>query len=91
MDLGRAAAARLDGADPLAAFVDEFVTTEPDLIYFDGNSLGRLPRRTVKALDHVVGDGWGTRPRPGVGGVDGPAQRVGDRIGRAALEPRPAR
>jgi kynureninase len=35
----RAAAERLDAADPLAGLRDEFVPAG-DLIYFDGNSLG---------------------------------------------------
>ena len=34
-------AARLDAADPLARFRDRFVGAETDLVYFDGNSLGR--------------------------------------------------
>jgi len=49
----RTAAERLDAADPIAAFRDEFVATG-DLVYFDGNSLGRLPRRTVERLSDVV-------------------------------------
>ena len=36
-------AQHLDEQDPLASFRDQFVITDPDLIYVDGNSLGRLP------------------------------------------------
>ena len=34
-------AAELDAADPLARFRDRFVGAASDLVYFDGNSLGR--------------------------------------------------
>ena len=41
-DSTRAHAAELDSADPLARFRGQFVIADPDLIYLDGNSLGRL-------------------------------------------------
>ncbi len=44
----------LDADDPLARWRDEFVIPDPELIYLDGNSLGRTPRRTVDALHRVV-------------------------------------
>src|SRR5215210_4258831 len=56
----RAHAESLDAADPLAGFRDRFVITDPDLIYLDGNSLGRLPAATPAALDAVVRGAWGT-------------------------------
>ncbi len=52
---------QLDAADPLARFRDEFVIDDPDLIYLDGNSLGRLPRRTAQRLREVVEREWGQR------------------------------
>jgi kynureninase len=80
----RAAAERLDAADPLGGLRDEFVPAG-DLIYFDGNSLGRLPRRTVERLSRVVEDEWGRGLVRSWGDwVDLP-ERVGDRLGRAAL------
>ena len=51
--------AALDAADPLAAFRDRFVFSDPGLVYLDGNSLGRLPRATVERLAAVVGEDWG--------------------------------
>jgi kynureninase len=54
----RSAAERLDAADPLARWRDEFVIADPDLIYLDGNSLGRTPHRTVEALRQVVEEQW---------------------------------
>lgn len=50
-------AQELDAQDPLAEFRDRFVITEPDLIYLDGNSLGRLPKAT-KALMADLLDEW---------------------------------
>jgi kynureninase len=52
-------AQRLDEQDELASFREEFVFPEPDLIYLDGNSLGRLPRRTVERMRTAVEDEWG--------------------------------
>jgi len=81
--MDRAAAARLDAADPLAAFRDEFVPT--DAIYFDGNSLGRLPRRTIARLGAAVEQEWGRGlVRSWAEWVELP-ERVGDRLGRVAL------
>jgi kynureninase len=57
----RAAALHLDQLDPLAAFRDQFVIDEPNLIYLDGNSLGRLPRGAVERLRTLVEDEWGKR------------------------------
>ena len=57
--LSRDAAAALDASDPLREFRDRFVI-DPDVVYLDGNSLGCLPRRTVRRLDRIVGQ-WGER------------------------------
>jgi kynureninase len=56
--ISRHHAEELDGADPLAAWRDEFVIVDPELIYLDGNSLGMTPKRTVEALRHVVDQQW---------------------------------
>ncbi|KUO08882.1 kynureninase [Streptomyces sp. DSM 15324] len=52
-------AERYDRADPLGFLRDRFVHAEPDLIYLDGNSLGRLPAATADFVADVVRDGWG--------------------------------
>jgi kynureninase len=52
-------AAHLDAHDPLARFRDRFVVDDPDLIYLDGNSLGRLPRATAALADDLVRRQWG--------------------------------
>ena len=49
---------RLDQIDPLADVRDEF-TLPQDLIYFDGNSLGPLPKRTINTLETMIHNEWG--------------------------------
>jgi kynureninase len=79
--LDPAHAAALDAADPLAAFAARFVADDPDLIYLDGNSLGRLPRATVDRLREVVGQEWGGALVRGWGSWMDLPRRTGDRIG----------
>jgi kynureninase len=52
-------ALQLDREDPLSSFRDRFVIDNPDLIYLDGNSLGRLPKDTVAHLKDAVENKWG--------------------------------
>jgi kynureninase len=52
-------ARRLDAGDQLAAFRDEFALADPELLYVDGNSLGRLPVSTVTRMREVVERQWG--------------------------------
>ena len=54
-------AAALDGADPLAYLRARFVGAESDLVYFDGNSLGRPVSATVERLGDFIRDEWGGR------------------------------
>src|SRR5689334_6856027 len=51
-------ARQLDAADPLAAYRDRFVITDPDTIYLDANSLGRLPKATRDRLRHAIEVEW---------------------------------
>src|SRR5512143_2899012 len=51
----------LDKHDELARFRDEFVIDDPELIYLDGNSLGRLPKRSIDRLQAVIEQEWGSR------------------------------
>jgi kynureninase len=52
-------AREMDARDELASFLQEFVIDDPDLIYLDGNSLGRLPRRTIPFMSRVIEHDWG--------------------------------
>jgi kynureninase len=73
-------ALQLDAADPLAAWRDEFVFAEPHVIYLDGNSLGRPPKRTLPRVAEVMRGEWATDLiRSWDHWVDLPAQ-VGDEL-----------
>jgi kynureninase len=50
-------AQELDAHDPLTQFRDLFVIND-DLIYLDGNSLGRLPKATMAATRNLVENEW---------------------------------
>ena len=58
-DLSRERAVALDEADPIASLRDAFVNDDPELIYLDGNSLGRLPKATPDRIARLVRDEWG--------------------------------
>jgi kynureninase len=51
----------LDAQDELGAFRDEFFIADPNLIYLDGNSLGRLPKRTIEFMCSAIEEQWGKR------------------------------
>jgi kynureninase len=57
--LERAYAEELDAADPLAGFRERFVLDDPGLIYLNGNSLGALPRATLRRIEAVIRQEWG--------------------------------
>jgi kynureninase len=80
---GLAFARSLDAQDELASFRQAFVFAEPDLIYLDGNSLGRLPQRTVERVQAAVDVEWGRDLVRGwnAGWYEAPA-RVGEKIAR---------
>jgi kynureninase len=58
-ELGPHFARQLDQDDELASFRDSFCFPEPELIYLDGNSLGRLVTGTSKRVQEMVQDEWG--------------------------------
>ncbi len=56
--LSRETLAELDRTDPLARCRDHFQLAE-DLLYFDGNSLGPLPKTSREHLHRVLDQQWG--------------------------------
>jgi kynureninase len=58
---GHDRALALDAADPIAAERATFVVTDPDLLYLDGNSLGRLPAAASAVVGDVTHRQWGDR------------------------------
>ncbi len=58
--LPRDYALQLDQADTLASFRDQFVISDSNLIYLDGNSLGRLSKAVITRMRTAVETEWGT-------------------------------
>ena len=58
--IGRRLAEAADKADDLTRFRKEFVFGEEGVIYLNGNSLGRLSKRSQKALSKAIDEEWGT-------------------------------
>ena len=75
----------LDARDPLARFRSQFVISDPNICYLDGNSLGRLPLSTIEAVSAFMKDEWGPEVVTGWGHWVDEAQPTGDLIGRATL------
>jgi kynureninase len=75
-------AKQLDSQDSLASYREKFVANDPDLIYLDGNSLGRLPKSVVERTKKVVEEEWGTDLIRGwnKGWWESPS-RIGNKIG----------
>jgi kynureninase len=75
----------LDASDPLAKYRDQFVIADPTMCYLDGNSLGRLPKQTIKVINDFLIDDWGAKVVEGWNDWIDQAQVTGDLIGRATL------
>ncbi len=75
----------LDSQDVLAQFRSQFFISDPQQCYLDGNSLGRLPLKTVDVINEFLTQGWGTKVVDGWSEWIDMAETVGDLIGRAAL------
>src|SRR5262249_50023393 len=72
-----------DKRDPLAEQRKQFVLPD-NVLYFDGNSLGALPRTTAGAVAKVIEAEWGAQLIRGwndAGWMDAP-RRVGAKIAR---------
>jgi kynureninase len=77
----QALCARLDRYDPLASCRDAFVLPQ-EVAYFDGMSLGALPKASSKHLSTVVNEQWGeglVRSWNSARWIDAP-QRLGAKI-----------
>jgi kynureninase len=84
----RGDAERLDAADPLAPFRERFLLGDPETLYLDGNSLGRLPLATRQALHERI-DQWGAQLVAGWHDWIDIPQRAGDVLAEAVLGARP--
>ena len=90
LDPHLAYARRMDRADGLAHYRKRFAGTETDLVYFDGNSLGRPPVSAIERVERFMREDWGGRL---IRGWDESWMQlpfeIGDRIGRAVIEAKP--
>jgi len=78
-------ALELDKNDPLAHFKSQFVVSDPEMCYLDGNSLGRLPKATITAINDFMVKEWGPEVVTGWSHWVDEAQPTGDLLGAAAL------
>ena len=78
-------ALELDRKDPLAHFKSQFVIGDPEMCYLDGNSLGRLPKATITAINDFMTKEWGPEVVTGWSHWVDEAQPTGDLLGEAAL------
>jgi kynureninase len=78
-------ALELDKNDPLAHFKSQFVISDPEMCYLDGNSLGRLPKATITAINDFMTKEWGPEVVTGWSHWVDEAQPTGDLLGAAAL------
>jgi kynureninase len=78
-------ALELDRNDSLAHFRERFLITDPDLCYLDGNSLGRLPHKTITAVSDFLTHEWGREVVTGWGHWVDEAQPAGDLLARSVL------
>ena len=78
-------ALELDKNDPLAHFKSQFVVSDPEMCYLDGNSLGRLPKATITAINEFMTKEWGPEVVTGWSHWVDEAQPTGDLLGEAAL------
>ena len=56
----RGQAGELDAADPLGGYRERFLLDDPGLIYLNGNSLGALPLATLRRVEGMLREEWGT-------------------------------
>jgi kynureninase len=75
----------LDRTDSLAHFRERFLITDPELCYLDGNSLGRMPHATIKAVNDFLTHEWGREVVTGWSHWVDEAQPAGDLLGRSVL------
>ncbi len=61
IDVSRGYACKLDEADELAGYREKFFNADADMIYMDGNSLGKLPLSTIGRVEQIIREEWGEK------------------------------
>ncbi|WP_327008508.1 kynureninase [Dactylosporangium sp. NBC_01737] len=86
MDLSRQYAETRDAQDPIGHFRTRFHIPDERLVYFDGNSLGRLPLTTRDRLHDAIDREWGGELIRGWDTWIDLAGRAGDVIAEGVLD-----
>ncbi|WP_394553330.1 kynureninase [Agromyces sp. MMS24-JH15] len=86
LDARLAYARRMDRADGLAHHRKRFQGADGDVVYFDGNSLGRPPVSAIERMQRFMAHDWGGRLIRGwdEAWLQLPTE-IGDRIGRSVI------
>lgn len=75
----------LDQLDKTSTFRKEFYIHDSDLIYLDGNSLGRLPKKTITDINDFMLNEWGNQLVNGWENWINEAQISGNLLGENVL------
>ena len=75
----------LDQTDKTSTFRKEFYIHDSSLIYLDGNSLGRLPKKTITDINDFMFNEWGDQLVNGWENWINEAQISGDLLGENVL------
>ena len=78
-------ALQLDRDDPLRDYPGQFFVADSGVCYLDGNSLGRLPQRTIERTQSFLSNEWGTQLVDGWSHWIDQAQQVGDLLASSVL------
>ena len=76
----------LDKNDNLSSFRNDFVHANDNICYLDGNSLGRLPKKTIHVVNSFLQDEWGEQLVEGWDNWINEAQVSGDLLADSLLE-----
>ena len=85
INMNRDEALETDNQDQLRSFRERFVVEDENVCYLDGNSLGRMPKRTVEEINSLLVNEWGKKMVGGWSDWIDEAEQVGNLIGEAAL------
>ena len=80
---------KLDQSDPISNFKNEFHIQNKNLLYLDGNSLGRLPKKTIVDLNSFITEEWGNQLVEGWEKWINEAQVSGDLLAQNVLGAKP--
>ncbi len=75
----------LDQNDTLSKYQSEFQISDKDLCYLDGNSLGRLPLRTIDKITLFLKEEWGDQLVEGWENWINEAQKSGNMLAKSIL------